>query len=159
MSLKQQMQEALNRFQQEAANGEPQPTELSLLDRRLRCTLVEADRLACAVDGWTLQSARLRDATVEQLRKTADEIASRLNYLLEPIATIEVDEQARVVQMRSSPPHRDDSRVSYYELELRPGEVRLCRYAKATGQERERIPATITQEVLFRLVNDLATFA
>jgi hypothetical protein len=60
-----------------------------------------------------------------------------------------------VAQLRSSPPQRDDDGRSYYELTVRRGgEISLCRYRKEPGAARVQIPATVTREVLLRLVDD-----
>ena len=65
---------------------------------------------------------------------------------------------ACVVQLRSSPPQRDDDGRSYYELLVRKGgEIALQRYRKEIGDARQPIAATVTREVLLRLVVDFET--
>ena len=62
---------------------------------------------------------------------------------------------ACVVQLRSNPPQRDDDGRSYYELLVRRGgEIALARYRKENGNARQQIAATVTREVLLRLVGD-----
>ena len=74
---------------------------------------------------------------------------------MEPISPIEIDAQGCVVQLRSNPPQRDDDGRSYYELLVRRGgEIALARYRKENGDARQPIAATVTREVLLRLVGD-----
>jgi hypothetical protein len=59
------------------------------------------------------------------------------------------------VQLRSNPPQRDDDGRSYYELIVaRGGHIALKRYRKGNGNARQPITATVTREVLMRLVGD-----
>ena len=74
---------------------------------------------------------------------------------MEPIARSRSTPQACIVQLRSNPPQRDDDGRSYYELLVRRGgEIALARYRKENGNARQPIPATVTREVLLRLVGD-----
>jgi hypothetical protein len=74
---------------------------------------------------------------------------------MEPIAPIELDAASCIVQLRSNPPQRDDDGRSYYELIVRRGgEIALVRYRKENGNARRQISATVTREVLLRLVGD-----
>ena len=92
------------------------------------------------------------------LKIKAEQLSARLTYLLEPISPIEIDSQGCVVQLRSNPPQKETDCTSYYELLLsRGGEISLCRYTRAVGQERKPIPAQVTREVLVRLAGDLST--
>jgi hypothetical protein len=89
------------------------------------------------------------------LERIGKSLSDRLTYLMEPIAPIEIDAQACVVQLRSNPPQRDDDGRSYYELTVRRGgQIALVRFRKDTGATRQQIPATVTREVLLRLVGD-----
>ena len=82
-------------------------------------------------------------------------MADRLTYLMEPIAPIELDAGECIVQLRSNPPQRDDDGRSYFELIVRRGgEIALVRYRKENAGARRQIPATVTREVLLRLVGD-----
>lgn len=118
------------------------------------------DTMACAFEQFTLESVKLQNADANQLKKVADELSRRLNYLLEPIQPIEIDSERCVVQMRSVPPTKDDGRTSYYELIVRkPGVLSLCRYAAAAGSGRQVVLAQVTREVFLRLVRDFATVA
>ena len=62
------------------------------------------------------------------------------------------------MQLRSNPPQRDDDGRSYYELMVRRGgEIALSRYRKENCGARFQIAATVTREVLLRLVGDFCT--
>ena len=88
------------------------------------------------------------------------QLAQRVQYLLEPLQVHEVDRQQAAVQLRSSPPHREDRTVRYYEVTAqRDGGWRLVRYEKSPEQPRQQIAAVITIEVLQRLCQDVVDVA
>ena len=155
MTLTQQFQQSLARLTH-FSTGE-QPLEVDDGPLRLRCRLVALDSLACAFTRLALSADALAARPTAGLKETAERLSGRLTYLLEPISPIETDAQGCVVQMRSSPPHKETDRTSYYELLVsRSGELSLCRYTRTVGQPREIIPAQVTREVLARLVADFA---
>lgn len=126
-------------------------------DLELTSDLVALDSLACAFGRLTVGSPSLAGASEARLRQLSDTLSKRLNYLLEPIAPVEVDREQSVIQMRSKPPQKDDTGSTYYELLVRRGgDVTLRRYRKSPGQPREIIPAQVTREVFLRLVADFA---
>lgn len=71
-----------------------------------------------------------------------------LSFLEEPLAVWELEESEGIAQLRSSPPHREESDVIYWEVVLSCAErpsATLARYRWAPGMpERERVeyPAT-----------------
>jgi hypothetical protein len=124
---------------------------------RLEADLVALDALALAFDHVTITRDALAAAPIEQLKKLADALSKKLTYLLEPISPVEVDADQCVVQMRSSPPQRDDNGTRYYELLVRRGgTLSLRRYEKQPGYVRQAIPAQVTREVFLRLVDDFS---
>jgi hypothetical protein len=124
------------------------------------CELTSLEKLGCSFTHITVQDPRLLQADVDRLSEVGDRLAGRLNYLLEPICPIEVDADQCVVQLRSSPPHRDEDVSSYYELLAnRQGEISLRRFVKTPGDPRRNVAATITLEVLYRLIDDMASAA
>jgi len=158
MSLAQQVEAALA--------GLPSPSysahRIDVSDGSLRFTaeLSAIDTLACAFELFSLESAKLQNADIAQLKRVADELSKKLSYLLEPIQAIEIDSERCVVQMRSVPPTKDDGRTSYYELLVcRPGVLSLCRYAATAGAGRQVVLAQVTREVFLRLVRDFASVA
>lgn len=125
--------------------------------RTLTCEVAERNPLAVSFDGLRLQTSELATATVDDLKRISTTLSQRLTYLMEPISPIEVDALECIVQMRSNPPQKDDDGRSYYELTVRRGgEISLVRYRKEAGADRRQIPATVTREVLVRLVADFA---
>jgi hypothetical protein len=123
--------------------------------RQVSCDVVERNSLAVSFNSLRLETTELASADAPRLERIGTALAARLTYLMEPIAPIEVDAGACTVQLRSSPPQRDDDGRSYYELMVRRGgEVTLARYRKENGDARRQIAATVTREVLLRLVGD-----
>ena len=90
------------------------------------------------------------------MKQTGQQLAERLSYLLEPVSILEADEKLCIVQMRSGPPHRRESAVQYYEIDIRPERIKLCRYGKMKRRPREIITTNVTREVLQRLIGDFA---
>jgi len=123
--------------------------------RKVRCEVDQCDQLAVAVYELVLETTELADIEVAQLQAASQALCDRVTYLLEPISPIETDVDGCVVQMRSTPPQQQDDGRYYYELFLRRGgSVTLHRYEKHPGQIRQRVAATLTHEVLGRLVED-----
>jgi hypothetical protein len=129
-------------------------------DQELSIDLVALDSLACAFERLALGNAKLAGASVDRLKRVAENLSARITYLLEPVQPIEVDPEQCVVQLRSVPPQKEDDKTSYYELLVqRTGEISLTRYESVVGQGRAPIAAQVTREVLSRLVEDFAAVA
>ena len=146
-----------HQFEQELLNSGGGAAVVAVVDspRRLTCDVVERNSLAVSFNGLRLSTDELASADAAKLERIGKELSSRLTYLMEPIAPIEIDSAACVVQLRSNPPQRDDDGRSYYELTVRRGgEIALTRYRKENGDTRRQIAATVTREVLLRLVGD-----
>ena len=123
--------------------------------RKVSCSIIEHNQLAVSFDQLCLTTGELADANPGDLKRIGTTLSERLTYLMEPIRPIELDADACTVQMRSSPPQRDDDGRSYYELVVRRGgELNLCRYRKEPGKPRQQVAATVTGEALLRLVDD-----
>jgi hypothetical protein len=121
---------------------------------RVEGAMLAVDTLACSFESLALLTDRLAGASVDELKQLSERLAAKLNYLLEPIHPVEVDAGECTVQLRSSPPQRDENGATYYELLVRRGELRLCRYNKPKSQSRQRIAAQLTREVFHRVVAD-----
>jgi hypothetical protein len=135
----------------------PRLLEITTPEGRLRCELNAVNPIACSFSCLTWESPRLAGAGLERLKLAADELSRRLNYLLEPVALVESDPLAGVAQMRSDPPQRNASGVTYYELLVgREGALSLCRFHRAPGHARAMVSAQVTREVLVRLAEDFA---
>ncbi len=151
MTLRMQFEQELNQL----GAGGAATVDVSAGNRRLTCDLVERNTLAVAFQTLRVATPELAEAKSSSLERMAKDLSARLTYLMEPIRPIEIDADACVAQLRSSPPQRDDDGRSYYELTVRRGgEIALTRYRKEPGTVRQQIPATVTREVLLRLTDD-----
>jgi hypothetical protein len=147
-----------HQFEQELTSigsGGATTVAASFEPRQITCDIVERNSLAVSFGSLRLTTAELASADAARLERTGKALAAKLTYLMEPISPIEIDAQACVVQLRSNPPQRDDDGRSYYELLIRRGgEITLTRFRKENGDARRPITATVTREVLLRLVGD-----
>lgn len=145
-------------FEQELKNlgsGAAKALSLTAEPQHLSCDVVQSDSLAVSFNSLRLATSQLAEASIAQLERISKSLADRLTYLMEPISPIETDAEACTVQLRSNPPQRDDDGRAYFELIVRRGgELKLVRYRKDTGNARHQVPATVTREVLLRLVGD-----
>ncbi len=158
MNLKEQLRASLSELAP-FSHG-TQLLEATEGSRQLRVELSALDRLACALDRLSLIVDALRAARPDRLKQVAQRLSESLTYLLEPISPIELDAHGCTVQMRSNPPQKEADCTTYYELLVQDtGELSLCRYMRPVAQDRTRIPAEITREVLLRLVGDFAAAA
>jgi hypothetical protein len=148
-------------FERELANigsGGAATVTVEAQPRTLTCEIVERNTLAVSFNSLRLRTAELASADSARLERIGNALAAKLTYLMEPISPIEFDAQGCVVQLRSNPPQRDDDGRSYYELLVRRGgEIVLTRYRKENGNARQPITATVTREVLSRLVGDFCS--
>ena len=132
--------------------------EIDEAGQKLTCDFAVLDSLACALSGFELSTSALANKTPSELKQLGEKLSARLTYLLEPINPIEFDAEQCVVQLRSSPPERDEDRTSYYELVVkRGGSLSLCRFVKRPGSARETVPMHLTREVFFRLASDFSS--
>jgi hypothetical protein len=129
--------------------------EIDAGHRRMRCDVTERNSLAVSFSHLCLTTRELANADAARLERLGKALAARLTYLMEPISPVEHDAAACVVQLRSNPPQRDDDGRSYFELLVRRGgEIALSRFRKENSGARQPIAATVTREVLLRLVKD-----
>jgi hypothetical protein len=100
----------------------------------------------------------------EYLKKAAETIEKRINYLMEPLKIIELDSTTKAVQLRSEKPEMNDGRLSYYELVLKAGKwfgyrnhVSMHRYSQHSQDEpnRHAVPFPITKKQFQKLIDDL----
>jgi hypothetical protein len=126
-------------------------------DLHLICEIERLDVLGVTLKRLALATPILAGATMKQLQELSQSLAGRITYLLEPLGPVESDSEQCVVQMRSTPPQRGDDGTKYYELLVRRGgELSLVRYQNDGATGRRPIEATVTREVLLRLVGDFA---
>ncbi|MCA9120490.1 MAG: hypothetical protein H6822_14335 [Planctomycetaceae bacterium] len=153
MSIKSQVHTELNRLASLATVGKCS-LQLDVGDGKLDATLTQIDQLGCAFEHFSYKVDKLANASIEQLKDVANDLSKRLCYLLESISPIEIDNEACIVQMRSNPPQKDDDGTKYYELVVARGELTLCRFSLASGQQRRIVAANVTREVFERLAED-----
>jgi len=126
--------------------------------RTVRGAIDQCEPLAVATSEFLLETTELAGVDVSKLEVASKSLCHRVNYLLEPISPIETDADGCSVQMRSRPPLVGDTGRYYYELLLRRGgSIEFCRYEKQPNAPRARVAATLTHEVLGRLVEDFNT--
>lgn len=125
----------------------------------LQIELTLVDSLSCSFSELVLYVPNLKNAPFPMLQQWASELSRQVTYLLEPIGPLEFDPTNGQILVRSIPaaPHPQGSQ--YYEILLTTsgnGTFTLRRYRSIAGQSG-RVPAEIqvTNEVLFRLVDDL----
>ena len=153
MTLKSRFEQQLTKL----GSGGAATVTAEALPRKLACDLRDLNPLAVSFDSLRLATTELASASTADLERIGKSLAERLTYLMEPIAPIEIDAQECVVQLRSNPPQRNDDGRSYYELIVRRGgEIALARFRKENTGARRQIPATVTREVLLRLVGDFS---
>jgi hypothetical protein len=157
MSLKAAIDAELNRLTILGGKGR---LEVQAGAGQCSAEILRCDTIGCLVDELIYETPLLANATIDELKALSSALTTRLTYLLEPIGMTEVDADSAAVQLRSSPPHKDDDGTSYYELLIRRGgAISLRRYRARKGQLRERIPAELTRQVLGRLADDFAAAA
>ncbi len=123
--------------------------------RQLTCSIIEHNVLAVSFDQLCLKTAELANASAADLKRIGTALSERLTYLMEPISPVELDADACIMQLRSNPPQKNDDGRSYYELLVRRGgTISLTRYRKERSSRRQPVAATVTREVLLRLVGD-----
>lgn len=93
-----------------------------------------------------------------RLARLAENVPSRLTYLLEPLAPIEQEGGEQFLLIRSAPPRRQEGSIDYYEIQLVGGShLSLERYSYQHDRRiREKRAMVFTREVFERLLEDLA---
>ncbi|MDX1946480.1 MAG: hypothetical protein SFU86_13855 [Pirellulaceae bacterium] len=152
MTIATDIQRELNRIQAVTGRG---LLQVDVAAGRVEADLVGVDAIGCSFQTLGYITTELADASLDRLKEISDALTKKLTYLLEPIGLIEADADRCAVQLRSSPPKKDEDGASYYELLVRRGgDITLSRYAKKPGQMRQIVPAHVTREVLARLADD-----
>jgi hypothetical protein len=117
------------------------------------------DSMSCAI--WELQLTvpHLAQADLKLLEQWSTDLCSRVSYLLEGMAAIELDPTLGSILVRSSAPTRTGPCGEYYEVFLQSQGAdcfALRRYRFEAGRPgRTQVALTVTHEVLKRLVHDI----
>lgn len=145
-----------------ASEGPQAVSALSWTDDGAKVIVVPSNAADARIDLADLDrfSATLRELTVTRhaapavddvrawLSDHAAAMIRALGFLEEPLAVWELEESEGVAQLRSSPPHREESDVIYWEVVLHCADqpsAAIARYRWTPGMpERERVayPAT-----------------
>lgn len=151
MTLQSKLEQELKNL----GNGAAASVSIDESPRKLTCDVTERNALAVSFNELRLATTELASAVPANLKQLGQSLAEKLTYLMEPITPIELDAEACILQLRSNPPQRDDDGRSYYELVVaRGGHIALRRYRKDNANARQPVSATLTREVLLRLVAD-----
>ena|SRR5438093_7614065 len=121
-----------------------------------------ADSLGCSLAEVRVRSLQPLRLGLEQLRSWGARLSKRIRYLLEALETLEVDEAAGRLLLRSSPPEtKPDGAVLYYELLLEgSGQLLLRRYRfDPATRGRTEEPIVCTRELVEKMFDDLAASA
>jgi hypothetical protein len=123
----------------------------------IRCELQEAQRLGCALTQIELVADSPRRLDPNELADRAQQICSKVTYLLEPLQPIEVDGLAKTALVRSRTPRKADGAISYYELLTSSDcHTSLRRYCFDESQRKRRlVEFLLTNDQLELLLDDL----
>jgi hypothetical protein len=126
----------------------------------LSVDLVAVESLGVSCEELRLQVPSLSAATLDTLKKWANDLCRRVTYLLENLGPLEYDAQGSQVLIRSTPPDKSAAGATkYYEVMLSShggGGFSLRRYRNDSASgTRIPVPLQLTHEQLSKLVNDL----
>lgn len=154
MSWKDNLEAELNALAAAGGPGSGQTINVDVPPGRIECDVLSVDAIGCSIHQLALATDKLAGHSVDELKKLSEKLSQQINYLLEPISPIEIDKEGATVQMRSNPPQKDDDGTKYYELLVRRDGLKLRRYSRPKGGQRQAVPANLTREVLLRLSGD-----
>lgn len=123
----------------------------------LAVDLIAVESLGVSCEELRLEVPAIGTATLNTLKKWADELCRRITYLLENLGPLEYDADGNEVLIRSTPPDKSGSGSKYYEVMLSShgaGKFSLRRF-RNDGTGRVPAPLKLTHEQLSKLVNDL----
>jgi len=150
---------ALDASENQSAIGGSHILASTLGQMEAKVEVLDRDKYSFLINQITIsnKSRTLEKHTTQSLQRQAAAIAKNITYLLEDFALIEIDEKTGVAQVRSSPPHRKTAEIQYYEILLYGDRLVFNRYRKQKdGSARERVASHLSDEVLQRLIDDLA---
>ncbi|MDA0591485.1 MAG: hypothetical protein O2820_26085 [Planctomycetota bacterium] len=142
------------------SSSTPRRVEVTDSDHRvLGIGFVAVDTMSVAFESMTLHVPELVGHETGVLREWADALSNKVTYLLENIGPIEIDERAKEILIRSTPPVKLAGATQFYEVLLGAqanGTFLLRRYRSETGQPgRQSVDIQLTHETLRKLVGDL----
>lgn len=156
MTLESQVRQQLQHGLAQPASGSTDWLQIVWGGGEIQVHCTDRNRLGCELTELNVTAVSMSRRTTEELTELGNQLASRIHYLLEPLAVQEVDGETRSVQIRSNPPEREAKTVRYFEvlLEANSG-LRLVRYEKQPGQSRQAIPALVSADILLKVCLDV----
>jgi hypothetical protein len=134
-------------------------------DVHVKGELLEHDNIGMMVSHVVIEMDRREESeTAASLKTSAEAIEKRVNYLMEPLRIVEIDNTSNAVQIRSEKPQAAGQEISYFEIVLRAGKwfgrrdhVSIHRYAQRPEEEKNRrsIGFPLTKQQFERLLGDL----
>ena len=126
----------------------------------LSVDLISVESLGVSCEELRLDVPSLGAATLDTMKKWANDLCRRVTYLLENLGPLEFDAQGNQVLIRSTPPDKGAAgSTKYYEVMLSShgsGRFSLRRYRNDSSTSgRVPVPLQVTHEQLSKLVNDL----
>ena len=149
-------QRLLDKLQEMPTADSAQEMVVPYGEGQLRCCVVAVEQLAAVFEQIAYCRSDVTTLQPPEIQKIGSKLADRLQYLLEPIAPIEIDQKGAVLQMRSLPPSDDGQSRSYYELLVRSSHLSLQRFRVQDHGSRQPAKMTVTYEILARLADDLS---
>ena len=125
----------------------------------LAVDVTAADSMSCSCRELRMRVPALSGAGADVLSKWAQDLCSRVTYLLEQIGPLEIDTAGKQVLIRSKAPDKRDNSTSFYEVLLQSqgaGLFTLRRYRRDNQSNvREHVDLHTTHELLEKLADDL----
>ena len=112
MTIKNDIQRELKRIQAVTGRGLLQVDPEA--GGRIEADLVGVDAIGCAFQTLAYSTDKLAAADLDRLKEISQTLTAKLTYLLEPIGVVEADVDRCAIQLRSSPPKKDEEATSYY---------------------------------------------
>jgi hypothetical protein len=124
--------------------------------------LLSVETLGVSCEELRLDVPTLNAATIDTLKKWANDLCRRVTYLLENLGPLEFDANGNQVLIRSTQVDKSSpGTTKYYEVMLSAhgaGRFSLRRFRNdSSGNARVPVPLQLTHEQLSKLVNDLVT--
>ena len=151
-----------NELKQLIGFSSAQPKTINLTDAdglEVAIDFTAVDSMSCSLHELRLHVPSLIGTELAALKTWAENLSSRVTYLLESIGPLEFDPDQQQVLIRSTPPDKQENQIKFYEILLQSGSdgnFSLSRYSSESGTPgRTRVDIQVTHEVLDKLVDDL----
>jgi hypothetical protein len=125
----------------------------------LAVDVTAADSMSCSCREIRMRVPHLSGVGADVLKKWAENLCSRVTYLLEQLGPLEIDAEGKQALIRSKSPDKRDDSTSFYEVLLQSqgaGLFTLRRYRRNQQTAlREQVDLGTTYETLEKLADDL----